>query len=472
MLRLLASASKNGRASALGTSSIVAPRLWYKAGIVVRAFQQRVSRRRFLGRTLSVAGAVPATLALQRSTLTGQRSAEAGGQFRLFVAGLAADGSGMPPPTSAAASGLVYVAGSTAKVEQLIGEFDKQANKPTGNLTQSRFGIIGTDLGHSFEHNGRLYFGFGNTIAAGAPDPLGYSDSTDPNSPLQISFVSKAAGTFVPVKVPNIAMGPFDVPTGGLSLDGAMYVLVKTNYGTDGSTYQSMITRYDESTQTYSSVRELSHLPGGHFITTTLRLSQGGLAGLPGPGPYVLIFGSGVPRASNAYLAAVPTGSFTGGENTKYFAGMNGALPTWASTDAAAAPIVVHPTIGDLSVLFIQQLGLWVMIYDSRSPRGVLLRSAPNPWGPWSDPQVLFNPDRDRAYGAFMHDPRIKPDDGLSGPFAGTTNAATTSGGEYAPYLIERFTQLAADALTLHYVMSTWNPYTFVRMRSTLTVLH
>ena len=45
-------------------------------------------------------------------------------------------------------------------------------------------------------------------------------------------------------------------------------------------------------------------------------------------------------------------------------------------------------------------------------------------------------------------------------------NPVTTRGGVYAPFQIERFARVAGDTLTISYTMSTWNPYTVVRMRS------
>ncbi len=59
---------------------------------------------------------------------------------------------------------LRYVAGSTVKVEQLLGEEDKQLHRPTLSQTVTRYGIEGTDLGNSFEHGGRVYFLFGDTV--------------------------------------------------------------------------------------------------------------------------------------------------------------------------------------------------------------------------------------------------------------------------------------------------------------------
>ena len=378
------------------------------------------------------------------------------------------------PPTAAPGASwparLSYVSGSTTKIEQLIGDYDRQFQRPTLNQTESRYGIVGTDLGNSFEHDGKVYFLFGDNAARGARDPIGYSESTDPDSPLRLDFLSARPGSFVPVGSPGISMGPFEVPVAGLSLGGTMYVVVSTNHSPDRSTDRSVLLRFDATTRSFSAGRELSQLPNGRFIKMTLRLVPQGLAGLPTDAPHVLIFGSGEYRRSNAYLAAVPAQSFVSGENTRYFAGLDGPAPRWADREDAAVPIVAHPTIGDLSVIYVPRLGLWLMTYDSRDPRGVLLRYAALPWGPWSEPLLLFTLVRDQALGSFVHDPRQRPDDGLAGPVAGHDDPALVTGGAYAPYLIERFTQLQESALTLHYLLSTWNPYVVVRMRSTLAI--
>lgn len=377
------------------------------------------------------------------------------------------------PPSPAATPSpirLSYLNGSTAKVEQIIGDYDKQLDRPTVNQTESRYGIIGTDLGNSFEHQGKLYFLFGDAIAPGAPDPMASSDSSDPDGPLQLDFLSAARGTFIPVQAPGVSMGPFEVPVAGLSLDGTMYVVVKTNYSPRPPAYTALLTRFDESARSFSSVRELSHLPDGHFITMTLRLAPPDLVGLPSTEPSVLLFGSGEYRRSNAYLAAVPAESFVSGANTRYFAGLDGAEPRWTEDEQAAAPIVSHPVIGDLSVQFVEKVGLWLMTYDSRLPQGIVLRYATQPWGPWSDPVIIFNAQRDHAVGAYIHNPRLQPDDGLDGPVTVDRDPARVAGGAYAPYMIERFTQFRGNTLTLHYLMSTWNPYVVVRMRSTLSL--
>ena len=101
------------------------------------------------------------------------------------------------------------------------------------------------------------------------------------------------------------------------------------------------------------------------------------------------------------------------------------------------------------------------MTYDggrqSPATNGIYFSYATAPWGPWSQPQLVFNATRDHGYGVFIHDPKAVPDDHLDGPTIAPANnpPATTKGGDYAPFLIERFTRVAGGQLTLSYLMST-----------------
>jgi hypothetical protein len=156
---------------------------------------------------------------------------------------------------------------------------------------------------------------------------------------------------------------------------------------------------------------------------------------------------------------------FASGRGTEYFVDRGSGGARWAPTEAEARPVVDHPTVGDVSVT--RAGDLWLMTYDARDPRGVLLRWARAPEGPWSAPLTLFDPASPEA-SRFVRDPKIPSSP--QGPVIGKGDPATRKGGTYAPYVIERFTQREGDALTLHYVLSTWNPYTVVLLRSALRV--
>jgi uncharacterized protein DUF4185 len=375
----------------------------------------------------------------------------------------------------ASASVIRYMAGSTIKVEQLLGEEDKERHQPTLSRTASRYGIEGTDLGYSFEHNGRAYFLFGDTVGRlrRALDTIATTDARDPESGVRLDFLT-VGSDYLTIQPPGISMGAFEVPVSGISLAGQMYVVVSTNHSADRSTDRSVLTKFTAPAN-FQPLRTISQLPAGRFVKMSLHAEPGPIAGLPPGGPYVIVWGTGEYRKSDAYLSIVPAAQFESGRGTRYFAGLDAnAMPTWSEQESDATPIVKNGTMGDLSVTWCKDLGLWLMTYDSRPPasRGILFSYSRTPWGPWSEAQVIFNPIRDGAVGKFIHNPDARPDDGLAGPVIGRGQAdpGAVRGGEYAPYVVERWTKLQGSELDLYYVLSTWNPYVVVLLKSRLQI--
>jgi hypothetical protein len=233
----------------------------------------------------------------------------------------------------------------------------------------------------------------------------------------------------------------------------------------------TLLTHFDEATGTFTVLRELSRLPNGRFITLTMTEAPAGLPGLPDGRRYVLLFGTGEYRRSDAFLMAVPVETFTTGEGALYYKGIGPDGPNWTDKLWATVPIIDHPTIGDISFSYVEELDTWVALYDSRGPRGVALRHAPAPWGPWSEPQLVWDPRKDAGYGKFIYDPNRSDNAHLAGPIIPQDrDPMRLFGGFYAPYIIDRLTQVEGEYVTLHYVLSTWNPYVVVRMRSTLRI--
>jgi hypothetical protein len=380
------------------------------------------------------------------------------------------------PRAAATAPVIRYVPGSTIKLEQLIGEQDKQRHQPTRSRTVTRYGLEGTDLGSSFEHEGHAYFLFGDTVGRldRALDTIATTDALDPALGVRLDFLTLANGQYLTIQPPGISMGPFEVPVAGISLKGQKYVVVSTNHSPDRTTDRSVLTKFTPPA-TFQPLRTISELPAGRFVKMSMHAESKPMTGLPPGGPFVLIWGTGVYRKSDAYLSIVPAANFQTGQGTLYFAGPDAAgAPTWSRKESDATPIVRNGTMGDLSVTWCKDLGLWLMTYDSRAPAavGIMFSSSRTPWGPWAEPQIVFNAVRDGALGTFIHNPRAVPDDGLAGPVIGKgqANPAGVHGGAYAPYVVERWTKVRDSELDLYYVLSTWNPYVIVLMKSRLRV--
>ncbi|HET9426249.1 MAG TPA: DUF4185 domain-containing protein [Gemmatimonadaceae bacterium] len=380
---------------------------------------------------------------------------------------------------------LAFNPGTTVKLEQVIGDKDwasaaKGTTLPTASLTSSRYGVFGTDIGSSFEHNGKVLFLFGDTRAEnpavnlGAADPIAFSSTTDGDAPLMLDFYTQNNGSTLWVNPPGIDMAGHDVPNAGVSLSDGLYLVLNTGaeptQADIHANASSVLVRFDEASKTFTPGRTISTMPSGHFLYTALGVR----------GTDVYMFGTGKYRESNIYLSRTPASGFWAGTGTQYFAGRVNGQPTWTTSESGAVPIVQDnpptgtPTIGNVAVAYSADLGMWLMTYDggrqSVSTRGIYLAYAKDPWGPWATPVMIYNIPRDPGLGLFIHNPSAVPSDGLNGPVIGPNDPATTPGGPYAPSIIGRFTRVTGNTLKVYFLLSTWNPYTVVKMRSELTI--
>jgi hypothetical protein len=99
-------------------------------------------------------------------------------------------------------------------------------------------------------------------------------------------------------------------------------------------------------------------------------------------------------------------------------------------------------------------------------PGGIIARRANNPWGPWSDATVVFQHDVDGGLCTFMHAGRPAGcGEHLNDP-ASPVSGESKPGGGYAPYVLPFLTIPNASSVSVFYLMSTWNPYQVVLMKT------
>jgi Domain of unknown function (DUF4185) len=390
---------------------------------------------------------------------------------------------GCGPASAQTGPVLAWVTNSSIKLQQLIGEegttnYPQDTDRQTGsNLLNQTYGLYqvgGTDLGSSFEYGGNANFLFGDTLYLNGGDTMAWSTSTNPLTGLLLNFFTNSSGPKIALTITptNVDMGAFDVPAAGISNNGNFYIVCKTGYtdATLNTNDYSVLVRFDETNNTFYTGRTISALTnGGHFVDMSLCHS----------GTNILMFGLGYYRASAVYLATVPATNWESGMGTLYFTGLTNGQPIWSSVETNAVPLVTdyptNPTIGNVSVTYSPAAGLWLMTYDGARLKadtlGVYFSFATEPWGPWSQPALIFNAQRDGGAGTFIYSTNASDHDlSLAGPIIGTNVPADTPGGIYAPYQIERFTTIQSNTLTLYYTMATWNPYTIVLMKSDFTI--
>jgi hypothetical protein len=271
-----------------------------------------------------------------------------------------------------------------------------------------------------------------------------------------------------------LSTGCLEVPIAGFSAGEQIYVFYSTDSFQEdekGLMGRTVLARAEGGDPTnLHELYEVSNVHnGGHFINVACAIVFGGLTGLPFSGPALLVWGCGRYRDSDVYLAAVPLADV---EHRSAWWFYSETPLAWDRDESKAKDLFPHPhrQVGELSVSWIASLNAWLMLYNANSPRGIVGRVAPSPWGPWSDPPVVvFDPRLPGVgYGHFMHDRGSA--DQLSDP-----GREDEFGGEYGPYLIGRYTLRMSSGpvgprARVYFIMSTWNPYNTVLMTSVLQV--
>jgi hypothetical protein len=377
---------------------------------------------------------------------------------------------------------------------------------PTGNDTHHRFNLMGTDLGVPVVHGDRAYLFFGDTVGWRAiwtwgedPDSVAHlplaalrADPTavtrdltflvtpdvpsvaaaaypgvardfagaamiaPPGQPLQ-DFIADGAGPFPWMP------GTFEVPTGALSQDGAIWLFYAglVDFGPPTRATASYLARFDPGTDvpTYTIVRGLDALQGGamggHFIQVA-PIRWGG---------DVYLFGTGAYRRSGVTLAKLPAAALSTGAGTAYWDGAAFVA------SPAVPPIFEADGVGELSVLALEAEGLVLALYqrELRDPSGwlidnsVVLRVAPSPTGPWSDAVPL----------TAMTDPAFQAEHCCARQDAcpGAQILHCDRAGLYGAYLLPAVTVTPTAAgvrLDVPFLASTWDPYNVVMFTSTV----
>jgi hypothetical protein len=358
-------------------------------------------------------------------------------------------------------------------------------------------------------------------------DAVGFTTRTEPPGAdgkcleLQIHDKPSPPRTFAPATIvgpTRIKQGFFNVPSGGVSAAGGLFGFFWTDHcvnsndlgpsrdaplarpkpspkcpESDGrnSLGRNVMARSDDDGRNF---RDVVPMPMGFVYVTALN-SRLQVALPEDQRLGVFIFGVPRYRASVPYLAQAPVESLADLATWRFFAGRaDTGQPKWVSRPEWArggAPDGPRPAawrppgeaeifvpvleggrcIGEFSVTWNPALRQWLMLYQC--PGGVLARIAPAPWGPWSLPTSILGPN-DKLGCRLLMTPEgcgnrrdFWPTEHHNGKFVG--------GGTYAPYVLNRYTTAANSegpgrSSMIYWVVSTWNPYEVIVMRTTLRV--
>lgn len=365
-------------------------------------------------------------------------------------------------PLTSEAQGIYYLPGSTQKIEQLVGDFDRQNQVAVSNLTNTSYQIWGTDLGVPFEHKGKTYILFGDIpgdVGFGVDrDPIAFTEDTDPSDGIELEFLTSEPGKYKPITIPGISQGAFEVPLDGISIDDDMYVY----HSTDGMT-RSVLARSTDDGESFTLIEE-NH-SSDYFVNISVnKITNAEEIGLPSSIENgIIAIGTGDYRESAIYLYSQSQDSIEYKESRYFLTGWDGELPIWSNSETDAIPIIDIDCGGEISSAYNEHLEKWMVLYNCGEPRGIQCQFADYPWGPYSESITILEPWDDDAYCNYMHTSwDFMMCDEVHDP--GRENEW---GGEYGPYLFKQMSTMEDSLVTIYYTLSTWNPYTTVLMETT-----
>lgn len=358
------------------------------------------------------------------------------------------------------------------KISQLVGDVDRERNESTLNETFKRYGLKATDLGVPFNHGDTTFILYGDSWGAvpGLPNVLAYTTDTNPEDGLYLDFVEDKPGLFHPLVVPEISQHAFEVPTEGVMINGQMYIYHTTDHNPPVIMGRSIVARSNnDGGKTFKMIYNMSTQ---YFINVSIVQEEAAdweyLPDIEGKG--LIIFGSGKYRKSNVYLAYQPEDKIEDPSAIRYFKGVDDSgIPLWGKSEKDSRPLFImnDACVGEFSVSYNKFIEKWIMLYNCENPRGINMRTADKPWGPWTKPQIIFHPWDDNGYCNFIHTNwQFRNCDDVHDP-----NRENEWGGEYGPYQFEHFATGDANSTTIYFTLSTWNPYTVVLMKASLQKL-
>lgn len=361
----------------------------------------------------------------------------------------------------------ITVISRAEKIEQLVGDYDREKQDSTANLTETRYGLISTDLGIPFQHDGKTFILFGDSFGGTFPadDAIAYTTDISPEDGINLTFIHDLNGHYRPIQIPGIDQAGYEVPVEGVSLNGNMYIYHSTDWNEITKNMERTVLARSENNG--FSFQYLSDISINHFINISLvEINFSIWEGFPlSQDQGLVLFGTGEYRKSSVYLACQKSDEIENPSSIYYFTGLNDSnIPQWGSNESDAVPLFDQSGIGEFSVIYYSLFDKWIMLYNHMEPRGINLRAADYPWGPWSDVQLIFDPWEDDGYGLFMH-VSWESDTLDSVHDAGRENEW---GGEYGPYQFGNLALETENTLTIYFTMSTWNPYSVVLMKAVL----
>ena len=268
--------------------------------------------------------------------------------------------------------------------------------------------------------------------------------------------------------------GSFEVPSGAISHAGQTYIFWSTRSGTGDIEPMrlSFLARWEtpgRSPLFYQILHRIDDLEwgrplGGHFLQIAPVIRDG----------YLYLFGTGHYRQDGVHLARKRADDIALPGGFELYDPRTGAWSAAEGLDEharSAIPAMIDESvrgIGELGVQYVEEAGLYVLMYQQLSPTSggnrMVMQVAPRPEGPWASATVIRMDDPEFALRHCCIP---------GGACPGERVIRCDHGGLYGIYplpLIETVRRGDELELSVPFVASTWNPYSVVLFRAVVTV--
>lgn len=269
------------------------------------------------------------------------------------------------------------------------------------NQTFERWNVGGTDLGFTFFHDDDLYMVFGDTYGRERRDwrsntMAKLADVESPAAGLEIEhFISDPSGRATELlsskKVYWVEQTV--IPTSGISVGSRMIL----HYMSVRRWVAPGRWRINHAGLAYSDDDGQTWVKTGPEWGARSNFAQVAFVRDPEEPDSVYVFGIPAGRFGQVRLARASADSILRTASYEYWDGRD-----WTSAEAAAEAVVPAP-VGELSVAWNGYLGRWVMMYLDERHKAIVVRTAEQLTGPWTEPKLVTTArDHPQLYAPFI----------------------------------------------------------------------
>jgi hypothetical protein len=267
------------------------------------------------------------------------------------------------------------------------------------NETHTRYGVDGTDLGHTFLFGDQIVMVFGDTFGPARTDwrsnVAAVSTDEDPSDGISFDRMIEDLPGHAKELIDNDLVPGEEVtiiPTYGIAVGERMFLhyMAVRKWGTPGrwDLNQSGLAYSDDEGQTWTVDPNATWVADSNF----------GQVAIEAVGAYAYFFGIPGGRFGGVNLARVKLDQLREKSAYEYWDGTD-----WVLSDESVATTIVPAPVGELSVRWNSYYNTWVMMYLNEDKYSIVLRTADCLTGPWSDERVVATgADYPQLYAPFM----------------------------------------------------------------------